>query len=1164
VTRANIARTTAANDASILDIDPDWPHSWFSIELGSQLLINEQTVIDGYTQPGASANTNPVGQGLNSVLRIEINGAGVRNIRPFLDGVIHLNTSNSALRGLVVNRADGQSIQLRSGTGNTIAGNYIGTDVSGTHVFRTEFGFEGAFAGVGVDDNPANSTSGHRIGGVTPAARNLLSGNSAGVAFYDWASNIFVEGNLIGTNRAGTQALANVTGVYAAGATTVGGAAPGADNLISGNRTGVFIGQNSVVENNRIGTDVTGAVPVPNEEGIRVGGDNNVVRGNTIAFSRGIGVSMPGSATGNLLSQNSIISNALGIDLALDINSGADGVSLNDVPPAPGLPDQDTGANNGQNYPTITSALPVGGGVEVQGTLASTPNSSFRIEFFANRERDEDIFTLDGTVKSGMFAEGQTYVGFVAATTNASGLATFTANLPALPPDQDFITATATDVTNTGSGPRNNTSEFSPVYPLGGPSTIVTNTGDVGVGTLREAIIVSNLMSTFDKVTFNISASDQRHFYYQNDGVAGRVSLDKIAVTTAANDPAITDIDPDWPHSWYSIQPGRDLPEISDTITIDGYSQPGSSPNTLPALQALNTVLKIELDGANGLDSGLRLEPNSIAGLSRFHGLTINRWAGDGIEFEGTFGNVVAGCFIGTDISGTLDMGNAGFGVSMHDGEIGSIIGGTSPNDRNLISGNESGGINVHFHCADIEIQGNMIGGDREGELSFGNHGSGVAVDASTLVQGTGNNLLKNAGGGWIVTPPWKPFEEPVMDSLPFICLEEFKAWKAAYEAYEKSSNPETFDACDKAQNAYKRCVSMRYGPVLLAGGWLAGLTYANGNSPGLGIDLGDDGPTPNGPKSAQNYPDLSSATIRNGETTITGKLVTTPNTTFHLDFFSNTTLDPSGFGEGEVLLGSARVTTDAAGNAPINFVTTAAVPAGRFITATATRLFDHDDDTQTADLLIQTSEFSQGIIVNPTRGDYNANGTVDAADYVVWRNTRGQAVTPFAGADGSGNGVVDQADHDLWRANFGKTWSPAAASAAVLEPTAEGEQAQSITTTASSTPLPDGTHPNRAESTDAARHAPGPISREGMPRVAPRPALTMGTTLLPAATPHDDALLAWLSGNEPLTSAVNREQIDTPAIPTQIFANNVTAALDSNLDGLDWAFESIGRKGGI
>jgi hypothetical protein len=52
--------------------------------------------------------------------------------------------------------------------------------------------------------------------------------------------------------------------------------------------------------------------------------------------------------------------------------------------------------------------------------------------------------------------------------------------------------------------------------------------------------------------------------------------------------------------------------------------------------------------------------------------------------------------------------------------------------------------------------------------------------------------------------------------------------------------------------------------------------------------------------------------------------------------------------------------------------------------------------------------------------GDYNRNGTVEAADYVVWRNTRGQNVTPGSGADGSGNGSVGAEDYTFWRARFG------------------------------------------------------------------------------------------------------------------------------------------------
>jgi hypothetical protein len=53
--------------------------------------------------------------------------------------------------------------------------------------------------------------------------------------------------------------------------------------------------------------------------------------------------------------------------------------------------------------------------------------------------------------------------------------------------------------------------------------------------------------------------------------------------------------------------------------------------------------------------------------------------------------------------------------------------------------------------------------------------------------------------------------------------------------------------------------------------------------------------------------------------------------------------------------------------------------------------------------------------------GDYNADGSVDAADHVVWRNTLGSNVTPFTGADGDGDGSIDQDDYIVWKANFGK-----------------------------------------------------------------------------------------------------------------------------------------------
>jgi hypothetical protein len=73
----------------------------------------------------------------------------------------------------------------------------------------------------------------------------------------------------------------------------------------------------------------------------------------------------------------------------------------------------------------------------------------------------------------------------------------------------------------------------------------------------------------------------------------------------------------------------------------------------------------------------------------------------------------------------------------------------------------------------------------------------------------------------------------------------------------------------------------------------------------------------------------------------------------------------------------------------------------------------------------------------NPLPGDYNSNGSVDAADYIIWRKMQGQNVTPYQGADGNGNGIVDDEDHGVWRANFARQLPPAgsAASVSMIDP---------------------------------------------------------------------------------------------------------------------------------
>jgi hypothetical protein len=63
-----------------------------------------------------------------------------------------------------------------------------------------------------------------------------------------------------------------------------------------------------------------------------------------------------------------------------------------------------------------------------------------------------------------------------------------------------------------------------------------------------------------------------------------------------------------------------------------------------------------------------------------------------------------------------------------------------------------------------------------------------------------------------------------------------------------------------------------------------------------------------------------------------------------------------------------------------------------------------------------------------PMTGDFNGNGAVDTADYIVWRRNRGQTVPPGSAGDGNEDGWIDQADYAIWRANFGRISIPAPA----------------------------------------------------------------------------------------------------------------------------------------
>ncbi|MGI9285279.1 MAG: DUF4347 domain-containing protein, partial [Pseudomonadales bacterium] len=207
-------------------------------------------------------------------------------------------------------------------------------------------------------------------------------------------------------------------------------------------------------------------------------------------------------------------------------------------------------------------------------------------------------------------------------------------------------------------------------------SALLADMGTDNLISLREAITAVNNTNNGalpDEIHFAIALNDAQHFYYQNDLAPG---LSTIAVTTL-NDASITDFDPDYPSapfSWYSIALTQDLPTVTDAVVIDGTTQNGfvSAP-------------VIELDGSN-LTAGVGFQLS--AGSSTLHGFTINGFPGNGVIVDSD-NNLLVGNYIGTDASGTIDVGNGNKGV--HISEVNNTVGGTNVGEGNMIAYNSTG-----------------------------------------------------------------------------------------------------------------------------------------------------------------------------------------------------------------------------------------------------------------------------------------------------------------------------------------------------------------------------------------------------------------------------------------------------------------------------------------
>jgi parallel beta-helix repeat protein len=420
-----------------------------------------------------------------------------------------------------------------------------------------------------------------------------------------------------------------------------------------------------------------------------------------------------------------------------------------------------------------------------------------------------------------------------------------------------------------------------------GTAFVVTNTNDEGAGSLRRAIEDANAAPGADAIAFAIPGG----------GV-------------------------------HRIAPESPLPAITSPVTIDGTTQPGFAGSPL-----------VELDGIDaGESNGLVIE----AGDSVVRGLVINRFSVHGIEIVGDGGNVVEGNYLGTDATGTAACPNGEVGVIVFH-SANNRIGGTSPASRNVISANLKEGVLVEGpESSGNVVSGNYVGTNAAGSAALGNNLVGLLV-----AEAPGNTIVGNvvSGNGYegVAIEGEQATGNTVVGNL------------IGTGADGRAEIPNTFAGIAIDQGAHDNTIG---GTVEGEGNVLAfnladGIEVTEGRANrilgnrifgnrGIGITLGgreigmnDDGDADEGPNDLQNYPVLRSATSAGAMTTVTGDLSSEPSTVYRVELFANAECDQYGFGEGETLLTSLDVATDATGTA--TFTVTVAAAPGAFISATAT-----------------------------------------------------------------------------------------------------------------------------------------------------------------------------------------------------------------------------------
>ena len=623
--------------------------------------------------------------------RIGVDAAGLECLHNDKGVVIKSLANENTLGG----SADGErnvisgnveiGIYIEAADGNKILGNLIGTDITGTRAVRSG----DIVQGNGVEFNTVAKNN--VLGGLLPGERNVVSGNKVyGVVYYGHCEQNSTLGNYVGVDISGDKPLPNATGICVDCASHHNDIAR---NVISGNVSyGMFFvtrgTEFNTLRGNRIGTNVAGDRAIPNDIGmvISTGASNNIVGGandedrNIISGNRQSGVMI----TNRFTEKNLVEGNYIGVDVTGTKPIGnRHGIILATYPRANIVRGNVISANLTAGvafteYAADNEVLVNWIGTDRGGSIA-LPNAQCGI--YVDDRAHDNILEAQG--RQNVMAHNPVSIARMAQRKESAGaVKRATLATPKMLTEAPLKSPLPLDVS-------------------GRKSIVVSSTRDSGPGTLRDAIQQANRLGGKSAIVFSIPRADSG--FDQSSG-AWRIRFDDSV-------PVITTGD----------------------LVIDGYSQAAAEGDTNP------NGPKIVLDG-----SGQSVETAFL--LLNVSGVTIRGFAIGGflygIQVYGalSFDNRIVGNMIGLDATGLRAMPNLN-GVELLSGAHDNTVGGTTREDRNIVSGNRHVGIRISDAHSNAVI-GNFVGVDRTGQKALPNF-DGICVEGRAR-----GNRIGGAGPG--------------------------------------------------------------------------------------------------------------------------------------------------------------------------------------------------------------------------------------------------------------------------------------------------------------------------------------------------------------------------------------------------------------------------------